>query len=200
MPRPRSPRGQFLQGLEEVPARLRREGWTKPYVVTEWGPSGDWQVPRTAWKAAIEESSSEKADHFLERYQNAISRDTQRCLGSYVFIWNSRQERTHTWYGMFLESGERTEAVIAMQYLWTGCWPPNRAPRIEGLTVDGKTARDDVTLVGGTEHDAVVVVKDPDTDPILLRWEILAEVNRGGYAGMGEKRSVPIPDLHQADR
>ncbi len=159
------------------------------------GPSGDWQVPRTAWKASIEETSTEKAERYLERYRNTILKDTERCLGSYAFIWGWRHERTHTWYGMFLESGERTEAVNAMQYLWTGHWPANRAPRIAPLTIDGQTAADSVYVKPGSHHTAALQATDPDGDPIALRWEVMAEVPRAGYAGMGEKPSRPIPDL-----
>jgi hypothetical protein len=185
----------FYKGLEELPAMVRAQGWKKPYVITEWGPSGDWQVARTEWSASIEETSTEKADRYLERYRNAILKDKEQCLGSYVFIWRWRFERTHTWYGMFLETGERTEAVNVMQYLWTGQWPSNRAPRIEKLTIDGRVTSDNVYMKPGSEHVAKLRVTDPDGDPIALRWEIEAEVARAGYAGMGEKRSTPMPDL-----
>jgi len=185
----------FYKGVEEVPAMLTAEGWEKPYVITEWGPSGDWQMPRTAWNAAIEETSTEKAERYLERYRNTMLKDTGRCLGSYVFIWRWRHERTQTWYGMFLESGERTEAVNVMQYVWSGQWPANRAPRVEELAIDGKAAGDNVYVKPGSEHTAAVKVSDPDGDPVALRWEVLAEVPRAGYAGTGETRSKPMPEL-----
>ncbi|MGO9241201.1 MAG: glycoside hydrolase family 2 TIM barrel-domain containing protein [Bryobacteraceae bacterium] len=184
----------FYKGLEAVPARVRAEGWNKPYVITEWGPSGDWQVPRTAWNASIEETSTEKAERYLARYQNTMLKDLERCLGSYVFVWTWRHERTQTWYGMFLESGERTDAVNVMQFLWSGRWPPNRAPRIAQLAIDGHAALDNIYLKPASEHTARVDVSDPDGDPISLRWEVLAEVARAGYAGMGEKRSKPMPE------
>ena len=187
----------FYKGVETVPLKIRENGWEKPYVLTEWGPSGDWQVPRTDWKASIEETSSEKAQRYLERYQNTVLKDRERCLGSYAFIWQWRQERTHTWYGMFLESGERTEAVNAMQYLWTGQWPANRAPLVEGLRIDGQAAADSVYLKPGSSHTAALKVQDPDSDPLAFRWEVMIEVARGGYAGMGEQRSKPMPELIQ---
>jgi hypothetical protein len=187
----------YYKGIEEVPTKIRANDWNKPYVITEWGPSGDWQVPRTEWKASIEETSTEKAQRYLERYQNTMLKDTERCLGSYVFIWQWRQERTHTWYGMFLESGERTESVNVMQYVWTGQWPANRAPRVEELAIDGKLADDNVYLKPGGRHTATLKVRDPEGDPLAIRWEIMPEVARGGYAGMGEKRSQPMPGLVQ---
>ncbi len=183
--------------MGKVPAHIRAYDWNKPYVMTEWGPSGDWAVPRTEWKAAIEETSTEKAQLILENYRNVMVKDAERCLGSYVFIWLWRFERTHTWYGMFLESGERTEAVNVMQYVWTGHWPANRAPRIEELAIDGKLAAANIYLKPGDRHTATLKVSDPDGDPVTLRWEIVPEVARAGYAGMGEKRTSPMPELIQ---
>lgn len=183
--------------MGKVPAHIRTYDWNKPYVMTEWGPSGDWAVPRTEWKAAMEETSTEKAQLILENYRNVMVKDAERCLGSYVFIWLWRFERTHTWYGMFLESGERTEAVNVMQYVWTGHWPANRAPRIEELAIDGKLAADNIYLKPGDRHTATLKVRDPEGDPVTLRWEIVPEVARAGYAGMGEKRTNPMPELIQ---
>ena len=189
----------YYKGVEEVPAKIRSSAWDKPYIVTEWGPSGDWQVPRTEWKASIEETSTEKAQRYMERYQATMLKDTERCLGSYVFIWRWRQERTHTWFGMFLETGERTESVNAMQYLWTGQWPANRAPRVEGLRIDGKAAAENVYLKPGSPHTATLKAEDPDGDRLTYKWEVMAEVAKGpiGYAGRGELRSKPMPELIQ---
>jgi len=44
-----------------------------------------------------------------------------------VFSLGQKQERTPTWYGMFLSSGEATETVDVMEYIWTGRWPEIRA-------------------------------------------------------------------------
>jgi hypothetical protein len=63
------------------------------------------------------------------RYEKVILGDPL-CLGSYVFLWTSnRQERTHTWFNMF-HNNLKTETVETMQYMWTGNWPQNRAPKL----------------------------------------------------------------------
>jgi hypothetical protein len=185
----------YYKDVESVPERVRAEGWDKPYVLTEWGPSGDWQVPQTRWGAAIEETSSEKAARFVERYRNTVLKDAGRCLGSYAFIWQWRHERTHTWYGMFLESGERTEAVGALEYLWSGRWPANRAPQVAAPLIDGQQAADNVYLKPGSPHAATIQAADPEGDSLAFAWEIRPEVARAGYAGMGERRSQPMPEL-----
>jgi hypothetical protein len=178
--------------IADVPGQLREFGWTKPYCLTEWGPTGHWQVPRTAWRQPIEETSTEKAAVIRQRYGGIIALDVMRCLGSYVFFWGHKQERTHTWYGMFLPTGERTEAVNVMKFLWTGRWPSNRAPRINAISIDGRRPRDSIELRPNTEHVAAVALTEPDGDPLLVEWELLPEPTKFGYGGRGERRPKPI--------
>lgn len=179
--------------IVKVPGWLREYGWNKPYAVTEWGPSGHWEVPQTRWGVVIEESSTEKGEVYRRRYEEVIAADPQ-CVGSYAFLWASnRQERTHTWYNMYYDDGTRTAAVEAMQYLWTGAWPDNRCPRIESLTIDGQMARENVVLQTGSVHAAAVQATDPDGDPLRYIWELVPE-NKvfGAYAGQGETKPAPV--------
>ena len=87
-------------GLPDVPARVRAFGWEGPYIITEWGPTGHWESQHTSWAAAVEETSSEKAAVYRSRYEATMGRDTTRNLGSYVFLWGQKQERTPTWWWM----------------------------------------------------------------------------------------------------
>lgn len=47
--------------LSGLPETLEKVGWSGPYMVTEWGPTGHWEGLQTEWKQPIEETSSEKA-------------------------------------------------------------------------------------------------------------------------------------------
>ena len=132
-----------------LPRYLQETGWTGPYIVTEWGATGHWEVGKTAWGAPIENDSTTKADFYLKRFEAVIRSDQKQCLGSYVFLWGQKQERTPTWYGVFLESGEETAAVDVMHYIWNGAWPANRSPRLEGAWLDGKTAPQNIHLKPG---------------------------------------------------
>jgi hypothetical protein len=168
--------------------RIDDAGWEGPYMVTEWGATGHWEVSRTDWDVAIEQTSSEKAKAFIERYKLAIESDPVNCMGSYVFLWAQKQERTPTWYGMFLANGNVTETVDAMQYLWTGAWPGNRCPALESFILDEKTAYDNVRLKAGEKYSASVVASDYEQDAITYRWEVLPESTDLGMGGDLESR------------
>ena len=107
---------QMYADIENLQQRIDDAGWDGPYVVTEWGATGHWETGTTAWGAPIENNSSVKADLYRSRYETAIASDTTQGLGSYVFLWGQKQERTPTWYGMFIPTGEKTESVDVMQY------------------------------------------------------------------------------------
>ncbi|MEP7230180.1 MAG: glycoside hydrolase family 2 TIM barrel-domain containing protein [Ginsengibacter sp.] len=180
--------------LLKVPKWLRQFGWKKPYAVTEWGPTGFWQVPKTAWKAPIEETSSTKAAKYKERYEKAIAAD-KNCLGSYVFLWRQHQERTQTWFGMFDAGGLETEAVEVMHYEWTGHWPDNRTPRLDSMKIGLQTSYDNVYLKRSETYESEVWVTDADNDHLQYNWEILPEGSVFPYGGNGEKKPPEMADL-----
>lgn len=167
---------QLYGSIVNLPEFIAQSGYDGAYVLTEWGVTGHWEVPKTAWDRPIEENSHVKAMAYKERYENIIASDAYHCIGSFVFLWGQKQERTPTWYGMFLESGEKKEAVDVMQYVWTGKWPDNRAPQLAEFRMNGKTAIDNVYLSPKDEIRAEVTVSDPDGDSLVYHWEILPEV------------------------
>ncbi|GGH13088.1 glycosyl hydrolase family protein [Sphingobacterium alkalisoli] len=185
---------QVYGGLASVPAQIRSTGWDKAYIVTEWGPTGHWEGPQTPWHASIEESSKEKAAVYKSRYEASIGQD-KSCLGSYVFLWGQKQERTPTWYGLFTEAGEENEVVDVMHYLWKGKWPKNRAPRLDSLLLDGKKSLDFIYLKPGQNYDVAVFVTDSDKDKLRTRWEILHESTDLKEGGDRESRPARIEGL-----
>lgn len=177
---------QLYGELAALPRKLRESGWNGPYVITEWGPTGHWESPLTAWNAPIEDDSARKAELLLQRYRRYIASDTRQGLGSFVFLWGDKQERTPTWYGLFLPSGESTPGVDAMQRLWSGHWPATRAPALSGLSLDGRRAPDSVTLAPGTRVHAQV--RASATTPLRYRWYVLEESAATSIGGDPEQR------------
>lgn len=174
---------QMYGELPELPKLLKKYNWRGPYMVTEWGATGHWEVPKTSWGAPIEEHSSLKAANYLQRYKTGIAIDTKQCLGSYVFLWGQKQERTPTWYGLFLENGKETESVDVMHYIWNDAWPENKTPQITSFTLNNKTAYDNVVVKEGSIVSAALEITDLEKDDIHYRWELLKEstsVQEGG--------------------
>ncbi|UOQ70524.1 cellulase family glycosylhydrolase [Hymenobacter cellulosilyticus] len=186
-------------GLAEIPQQVRKTGWTGPYVVAEWGPTGHWESPVTPWKASVEETSSQKAAVYQSRYEASVAKDKTQCLGTYVFLWGQKQERTPTWYGIFTEDGKESEVVDVMQYLWSGKWPQNRAPHLAAFTLNGKKSTDNVYVQPGQSVPVVATVSDPDKDPLTYRYELLPESTDLKSGGDRESRPTAIPGLVPAE-
>ena len=129
--------------IEKLPLNIRRFGWDKPYLVTEWGVNGPFEAPKTAWGAKKEPPGGVKAATRLRRFEDIIASDSSNCLGSYCFLWGQKQESTATWHGLFLSDGQPTDGVDAMHRAWTGEWPETRSPGILDLKLNGEGWRKD---------------------------------------------------------
>lgn len=174
---------QMYADIVNLPKYIIETGWDGPYIVTEWGATGHWEVETTEWGAPIENNSTVKAEFYLERYKTAIEPYENQCLGSYVFLWGQKQERTPTWYGIFTENGNETESVDAMHYIWKNEWPDNRCPRLLEFQLAGETAYDNVTLSPNKHYDAIVKIEDSDGDKITYVWEVKPESTDLGDGG-----------------
>lgn len=184
---------QMYGDLPNLPKLVREFGWEGAYMVTEWGATGHWEVPKTKWGAPIEENSSLKAANYLKRYKGGIEADSTQCIGSYVFLWGQKQERTPTWYGIFLEDGNETESVDVMHYLWNkNAWPKNRVPQIEAYTLNDKTAYDNVIIDKNKTYKAQAKINDFENDELIYKWEVLPESTDLQDGGDLEKRPESI--------
>lgn len=179
---------QMYAEIEKLQERLSEAGYDGPYVVTEWGATGHWEVPPTDWGAPVEQTSQEKLHSYSHRYEVAIKADEKRCMGSYAFLWGQKQERTPTWYGMFLENGHTSEAVDAMHKIWNGEWPENRCPTLDSLRINGQKIYDNVTVKPDEEFNAFASARDYEGENLTYRWEIMHESTDLGDGGDHESR------------
>lgn len=166
-----------------------------PFMITEWGPLGHWEVGKTNWGAPVEQNSSEKAEHFLNQYRKFIAPHLGNSLGSYAFLWGQKQERTSTWYSMFTYSGESTETMDALQTAWGGQTPENRAPRVASLLLHGKNANQNVTLSTAGSYPAKLSASDPDDDELRFSWSLRAESQATAEGGDFEEAIEDIEGL-----
>ncbi|MEM6570002.1 MAG: glycoside hydrolase family 2 TIM barrel-domain containing protein [Planctomycetota bacterium] len=183
---------QMYAEIEVLPERIAASGWDGPLLVTEWGATGYWEVGTTDWGAPLENDSSTKADLYGERYRGSIASQRSQVVGSYVFLWGQKQERTPTWFGMFTPDGRETEAVHVMHEIWTGAWPADRAPRVQRLLLDGRSARDGVRLMAGESYEATFEAEDPEGGPLRFRWQVMRESASTATGGDPEREPSTV--------
>jgi hypothetical protein len=181
-----------------LPETLQKYGWSKPFVISEWGPDGYWEVKKTSWGAPYEQTPREKYNGYKSKYEQAILKAKGQCLGSYVFYWSgNKQETTHTWFTMFSRDGLETPLIGLMHTMWTGKKKPNNAPIVDSLNIENYVRYQDIKLTSGKSYKARVTVSDPDKDVLTYYWEIRPEASYASYAGQGEKEPHPLEGLIQ---
>jgi len=191
-------------GVESVPERYKKSGIAKPYIVTEHGPLGPWEVGKTAWGSPIERTSTEKGDFYSRGYTANAINNAAHCLGTYAFLWGNKQETTATWFGMWLPDGTRLAATDAIAEAWNGNPLPNRCPKISGIQVSQSDR-----IKSGETITASIIVTDAENDILEYNWVLRADsvtIGAGGdlqqgetefpkaVVGSGKTVSVTLPD------
>jgi hypothetical protein len=177
--------------ISYLPKAVEIYGWKKPYIVAEWGPYGYWEVEKTKWDAAIEETSTQKAQTY-QKSLDAILSDKKNCLGSYVFLWGNKQEHTATWFNLFLESGEQTEVMDILILAWSGKEPANRAPNIKKFKLQDKVANQNIVVKQNQQINASVESVNPDGDKLTYIWQVVPESTDKKSGGDAEIAPKPI--------
>ena len=177
------------RGGPTIPKRYREAGGTKPYVLTEFGPAGMWEVKKNEWGAAPEPTSTEKAESYRATYIANDITAKEQCLGSYAFLWGQKQEATATWFGLLLPDGSRLAAVDTLSELWTGMPPSNLCPTIRRITAgnSGKIKPQGIVK-------ASLLASDPEQDALDIKWVLQREQDEFGSGGDAESAPLTFPD------
>jgi len=175
-------------GAQSIAQRYQAAGGIKPFIVTEYGPPGVWEMKMNSWGAAPEPTSTQKADWYVKAYTSSIA-NQPLCVGSYVFAWGYKQEATATWYGMFLPDGSRLAPVDAMSKVWTGKTPQRPVPVINSLTLAGPDS-----VSGGAAVEADAAVQSPTGDPLKIDWKLVSDPASYHVGGDVEATPQEYPD------
>ncbi len=176
-------------GAATLAERYRKAGGTKPFILTEYGPQGIWEIKKGEIGAYPELTSTAKADLYRRTYRSTILGSDGLCLGGYAFCWGQKQEVTATWFSMFLSDGTRLGAAEAVAELWTGKAPANRVPVIKSLTLNCAPRGQP-----GTTGLAALEASDPEGEPLKITWSL--QRDPGDYGTGGDQEAVPptFPD------
>lgn len=184
-----------------ISAAIKKYGWEKPYIITEWGTNGYWESANTTWSVAIEPTSSEKTIKFYERYTKYIEPDSANCLGSYAFYWGNKQEYTESWFGLFSKDNMPTEPIDALESAFLKKNPANPAPTIIKLTLNSQANFESIRLKPGKTYEANVIAgigngmgkSFPDSAGALkYQWKVLKESNDKRSGGDTEAEAALV--------
>lgn len=186
---------QVYGGLGIMPQLVKKAELDRPFMITEFGPLGHWEMPSTEWGREIEEPSAEKAKGLAERMRTGIKEENSGMnIGHFVFEWGQKQERTPTWYGIFNKSGEPDARIDEITKFWTGSYPENRAPLVSAISLNELSAESNVYLLAGAKAEAKLLVEEVDGDSLTFHWTIMKEVSQRSAGGAFEEEP-PLIDF-----
>lgn len=134
-------------------------GYTKPYIITETGPAGEWEVPNDANGVPTEPTDQQKRDGYVNAW-NCVLAHPGVALGATLFHYGTEGDFGGVWFNI-TTGNEKRLAWYAVRKLYSGQTGGNTPPVISSMNLSHST---DVPA-GGT-FTLTAGVSDPDGDPI----------------------------------
>lgn len=143
---------------------LAEYGWTKPYMITEYGPTGTWRRSELLeegrindWGALIQLSAEEAAQKYIECYH--IIKGYENCLGSVAFWWGYQTHgQVLGWYPFFTKEMKVLPAAEAMESCWRGTEYNPKSPLVASW-------QNSITLNGRPVYKGKKNKKNPTVEP-----------------------------------
>ncbi|GIF48520.1 F5/8 type C domain-containing protein [Asanoa ferruginea] len=139
-------------------------GYTKPYIVTEAGPDGEWEVPNDVNGVPNEPSDLAKRAGYTASWA-AIKSHPGVALGATEFHYGLENDFGGVWLNV-TTGGWRRLGFHALRQAYTGQPSANTPPEISTMTVGSQTA----VPAGGT-FPVSVAATDPQGD--LIRYNLM---------------------------
>lgn len=175
-------------GGPSLAQRYKAAGGVKPYIVTEYGPPGVWEIGKNDFGAVSELTSTQKAEAYGATYKRTIA-NQDLCLGSYAFTWGNKQEATATWFGLLLPDGSRLGATDVLSQLWTGKPVTHPCPELRSLKIEGTDQVDP-----GATVKAALDVEASAGDPFKVQWVLQSDVHNINTNGATEAAPPTFPE------
>ncbi|MEV5548637.1 discoidin domain-containing protein [Streptomyces sp. NPDC052309] len=153
-------------------------GYTKPYIITEGGPAGEWEVPDDANGVPDEPTDVQKAEGYTKAW-NCVTGHRGVALGATLFHYGVEHDFGGVWFNL-VPDGLRRLSYYAVKRAYTGSSAgDNTPPVITNMAVTPASS-----AAAGGEFTVRADVRDPDGDPVTYKVFL-----SGNYAS-GDKRLV----------
>lgn len=151
----------------EIKSDWEKGGYTKPYIVTETGPAGEWEVPDDANGAPEEPTDQAKAAGYTKAW-DCVTGHQGVALGATMFHYGTEDDFGGVWFNL-LPAGQKRLAYYAVKKAYKGSTTgDNTPPVISEMAVDGDAGK----VPAGGPLTLSTKVADPDGD--ALSYEVLA--------------------------
>ncbi len=146
----------------------------KPYYISEFGANGPWESSVTSWLAPIENSSFKKNEQIKERYLFIENNKSPQCLGTLLFYWGNKHERTYTWFSLFMDD-KKHESLKTVKHLWNETEINDSDIGLQYIVVDGKGSFDNIVFEPNQVKHSEAVFSNGNPTDVQIKWEIYPE-------------------------
>ncbi|WP_226961354.1 MULTISPECIES: discoidin domain-containing protein [Streptomyces] len=150
-------------------------GYDRPYILTEGGPAGEWEVDDDVNGIPEEPTDVAKAEGYQAAWDCLMAHEGV-ALGGTLFHYGLENDFGGVWFNL-LPGGEKRLSYYAVSEIFGGEAPTNTPPVITDLAVGG----DRTAVPAGSTFDLSASVSDPDGDAIA--YEVLVNskyIDEGG--------------------
>ncbi len=166
----------------DIKATWEQGGYTKPYIVTETGPAGEWEVPDDANGVPEEPTDQAKAAGYTKAW-NCVTGHRGVALGATMFHYGTEDDFGGVWFNL-LPAGQKRLSYYAVKKAYgADTSHDNTPPVISSLAVDGDPAK----VEAGRDLTLTVKATDPDGD--ALSYQVLGS---SMYLDK-DKKLTPLP-------
>ncbi|MFH9613721.1 discoidin domain-containing protein [Streptomyces pratensis] len=144
----------------DIRATWEDGGFDKPYIVTEGGPAGEWEVPDDANGVPDEPADTAKAAGY-ERAWQCVTGHAGVALGATLFHYGTEYDFGGVWFNLLPAGQKRLSYYAVKEAYGADTSGDNTPPVITGLTVDDASA-----VQAGKPFTMKASVSDPDADPL----------------------------------
>ena len=152
-------------------------GYDKPYIITEGGPAGEWEVPDDANGIPDEPTDVQKADGYTRAW-GCVTGHKGVALGATLFHYGLEHDFGGIWFNL-VPDGLKRLSYHAVKKAYTGSTGDNTPPVITNMAVTPASA-----APAGREFTVRADIRDPDGDQVTPKIYL-----SGNYAN-GDKRLV----------
>ncbi|WP_299112664.1 glycoside hydrolase family 2 TIM barrel-domain containing protein [uncultured Winogradskyella sp.] len=187
-------------GANFLQEELDKRNIDKPYIVTEFGVTGEWDIKNEKYGVKVEPTDTDKYDAIANGYKNWIA-NKEKCLGVYVFHYGSGNDFASAWLLTHFNNSYRPQ-YWAIREAYTGNLPNNYVPKIEFFELPEKTYKSGTWIpvnlkVSDAENESLEVnfSYNQRTGSRKRRNQINAINHRGN---LSEGFEIQLPEEHGA--